>query len=79
MSSMFGGRAINVGRDPKVDPQPGDLLRRPGETARLILKREGDSITYRLVEKQAKEEVCTFSEWLQWSQPALVSTTGLEV
>jgi len=43
MVHTLGGGNQSMTRDPRTDPQPGDLFRRDGK-ARRVIKRDGDRI-----------------------------------
>jgi len=56
---------LTMTRDPRTDPQPGDILRYSGEDfPRRVLEREDDSV---LVEMGARRSSMTLNRWFRWA------------
>jgi len=62
-------------RDPRIDPRPGDVLRKQGKrsplTRRVIAIRYWPLVRYIRVE-QGKNEDCHFLDWKRWAESAEV-------
>ena len=51
-------------RDPRVDPRPGDVVRK-GQRERTVSKRCGSSIDY-IEGKTNRERNCWITTWEEW-------------
>ena len=61
-------------RDPRTDPQTGDLIVKSTGTgrkvSRYVVKRAGNDITYR--DHRGKERLCWITTWETWAREAEV-------
>lgn len=61
-------------RDPRLDPQAGDLIVKLGSAgrklSRYVVKRENFDITYR--DQSGKERTCWITSWNEWARMAEV-------
>jgi hypothetical protein len=56
-------------RDPKIDPQPGDVLTLENGKFRHVLRRNGYNIVYTTKPQSlAVEKICWISTWQTWCQ-----------
>ncbi len=65
-------------RNPRGDPQPGDVLTKTSVTrvlVREVKSRVFNTVIYRTV---GKEYACNLTTWRTWAQDAKVKTVGAQ-
>lgn len=59
-------------RDPRIDPQPGDVIEKNGDR-RVVLRVANDSVFYDDAEVVGfRFKSCWLTEWQQWAQGTVV-------
>ena len=62
-------------RDPRVDPRPGDAMRK-GKIARFVTERDGNHIIYARkvgeVPRASGSFTCWITTWQDWAKDATV-------
>jgi hypothetical protein len=58
------GEAMN--RDPRTDPQPGDVLRDPIDSfPRTVIQRDGDRLRMQI--GRDSRSWCSLETWIRWA------------
>lgn len=64
-------------RDPKIDPQPGDVIRKQSaarEIVRTVIARRGFNVDYS--NNGGRKFTCWITTWKAWAQDAKVIKTA---
>lgn len=54
-----------MSRDPRKDPQPGDMLMAAYGSSRVVMSRTGDEIEYRFLDEMRFHH-CSVTHWQEW-------------
>jgi hypothetical protein len=65
---------VRTSRDPKVDPQPGDILEKDGFRRQVTSRRGSNVLWCRTLLHETR--LCFISTWVKWAKTATVVCRG---